>query len=326
MPQFSDPLTYKPDWDKIAIGMAIFTIGIAKKLLIADALGEYADVFFSSVAGGMKPMLFMSWLGVLSYSFQIYFDFSGYSDMAIGLSLLFGISLPVNFNSPYKATSIIDFWRRWHISLSIFLRDYLYIPLGGNKNGKLRRYVNVLTTMLIGGLWHGANWTFVLWGALHGVFLVVNQIWRTAVGDKIRYGRVGHVACWLVTFASVCIAWVLFRAESLRTAVGVYQGMFGFNGVGWPTVLARLLPQGVATAPITTASAGPGWLLLTVSLAFLVAIFGRNANHLARVHDNGCLRAAGSLLSWKLAPVFALVLTFCILKLARESPFLYFQF
>jgi alginate O-acetyltransferase complex protein AlgI len=327
MPQFAEPGTYNPNSGKIAIGITIFTVGLAKKLLVADALGEYADVFFSGVSNGMSPMFFMSWLGVLSYTFQIYFDFSGYSDMAIGLSLLFGITLPINFHSPYKATSIIDFWRRWHISLSIFLRDYLYIPLGGNRNGKLRRYVNLLVTMLIGGLWHGANWTFVLWGGLHGVFLVINQAWRSLVGEKIRYGKLGHFFCWALTFTCVCVAWVLFRAESLASAIAVYRGMFFLNGIGWPSLLARLLPDGVATAPLTTASGGPIWLIFYVFVAFLIAMFGRNCNHLLH-HADGSASAESQpiVLKWWFAPLLAGLLVFCILNISKDSPFLYFQF
>src|SRR5205085_9276725 len=170
--------TYRMDTSKMAAGIAIFTIGLAKKLLIADPLGEQAEVLFHAVGGGTAPMFFLSWIGVLAYAFQIYFDFSGYSDMAIGISLLFGIFLPINFDSPYKATSISDIWRRWHISLSTFLRDYLYIPLGGSRHGRYRRYLNLWITMVLGGLWHGASWTFVLWGAAHGSYLMVNHAWR----------------------------------------------------------------------------------------------------------------------------------------------------
>lgn len=326
MPQFAEPGTYRPDSGKIAVGITIFTVGLAKKLIIADALGEYADVFFSSVSGGVTPMLFMSWLGVLAYTFQIYFDFSGYSDMAIGLSLLFGIVLPLNFHSPYQATSIIDFWRRWHISLSIFLRDYLYIPLGGNRKGKLRRYVNLLATMLIGGLWHGANWTFVIWGGLHGVFLVVNQAWRSMTGERIHYGKLGRFVCWALTFVCICVAWVVFRADNFATALVVYRGMFGLNGIGWPSMLARILPPGIPTAPITTASGGAAWLIAYVFFAFLIAMFGRNCNHLINHHAEGESRVGSRIFAWWMAPLLAGLLVFCILKLSKHSPFLYFQF
>jgi alginate O-acetyltransferase complex protein AlgI len=172
------------------------------------------------------PSFDQAWIGALAYTFQLYFDFSGYSDMAIGISLMFGIFLPLNFNSPYKATSIIDFWRRWHMTLSQFLRDYLYVPLGGNRHGSLLRYVNLMITMLLGGLWHGAAWTFVAWGALHGIYLCINHAW-------INYGppipkwleRPAGVVAFLVTFLAVVVAWVFFRADSLASALSVLSDM-----------------------------------------------------------------------------------------------------
>ncbi len=169
---------------------------------------------------------------MLAYAYEIYFDFSGYSDMAIGLSLCFGIWLPINFNSPYKATSIIDFWRRWHITLSAFLRDYLYIALGGNRKGKTRRYANLMITMLLGGLWHGANWTFVLWGGAHGLLLSINHLWRSLWGEErspVFDRTLGKSSAWALTFVCVLLTWVLFRAEDVTTALHFYQGMAGFG-------------------------------------------------------------------------------------------------
>ncbi len=157
MPQFAKRNVCHLNWDNVAVGLSIFVLGLAKKVLIADSLAEFATPIFSAVAAGEQVMLFESWIGALAYTLQLYFDFSAYSDMAIGLSLMFNVRLPMNFNSPYKATSIIDFWRRWHITLSRFLRDYLYIPLGGSRHGKARRYMNLMITMLLGGLWHGAG-------------------------------------------------------------------------------------------------------------------------------------------------------------------------
>ena len=176
-----------------------------------------------------------AWGGALAYTFQLYFDFSGYSDMAIGLSRMFGVRLPLNFNSPYKAVNIIEFWRRWHMTLSRFLRDYLYIPLGGNRKGPSRRYVNLLLTMLLGGLWHGAGWTFVIWGGLHGVFLVVNHAWhglRKAAGfPSGEASRWGHVAGMMVTFFAVVVAWVFFRASNLEAALAMVRAMLGLHGI-----------------------------------------------------------------------------------------------
>lgn len=175
MPQFADSKIYKFSATDFAVGITIFCIGLAKKVLIADNLAPYASPLFS---GAASPSFLVAWGGVLAYTFQLYFDFSAYSDMAIGLSRLFGVKLPLNFNSPYKAVNISEFWRRWHMTLSRFLKDYLYIPLGGNRTGTIRRYRNLITVMLLGGLWHGAGCNFVIWGGLHGVYLIIHQGWR----------------------------------------------------------------------------------------------------------------------------------------------------
>ncbi len=168
MPQFARATTYRVHWENIALGVSIFVVGLAKKVLLADSLAVFSSPVFDIARQGGQPMFFEAWIGALSYTLQLYFDFSAYSDMAIGLSLMFNVRLPQNFNSPYKSASIIEFWRRWHMTLSAFLRDYLYIALGGNRKGTVRRYANLMATMLLGGLWHGAGWTFVMWGGLHG--------------------------------------------------------------------------------------------------------------------------------------------------------------
>lgn len=242
MPQFAEKSSYKINYDKIIVGIVLFVIGLSKKMLIADPLSFYADGLFNMADSGQSEIsFFTAWAGVLSYTFQIYFDFSGYSDMAIGLSLLFGIKIPINFNSPYRATSIIDFWRRWHISLSTFLRDYLYIPLGGNKYGKFRRYSNLFTTMLLGGLWHGASWNFVLWGALHGIYLSVNHAWKKFCPLAECGGIFYKLFSWALTFFFVCIAWVLFRANSLDSAKRVYVALFDFNASYYTEVSKTLI-------------------------------------------------------------------------------------
>src|SRR5688572_7644277 len=171
MPQFQQAGTYRINSEDVAVGMTFFVIGLFKKAVLADGIAPYASPLFADPG---QPDFFSAWGGALAYTFQLYFDFSGYSDMAIGLSRVLGVKLPLNFNSPYKAVNIIDFWRRWHITLSRFLRDYLYISLGGNRKGPTRRYVNLFVTMLLGGLWHGASWSMVVWGALHGLYLVLN--------------------------------------------------------------------------------------------------------------------------------------------------------
>jgi alginate O-acetyltransferase complex protein AlgI len=216
-----------------ARGSAILAAGLFKKVVIADNLAQFVSPVFAHLDAGGGVATSWAWLATLSYALQIYFDFSGYSDMAVGLALLFGIRLPVNFRSPYKATSIIDFWRRWHITLSRFLRDYLYIPLGGNRLGEQRRYLNLMLTMLLGGLWHGAGWNFLIWGGLHGLYLSVNHLWQKWRGVAVKAASSNHfvgVAAWAVTFGAVVIAWAFFRAKTPAGAWAMLSAMFGFGG------------------------------------------------------------------------------------------------
>lgn len=236
MPQFSRRTVCHINWDNMAVGLSIFVLGLAKKVLLADSVADFSTPVFEAVRAGGEPMLIEAWVGALAYTLQLYFDFSAYSDMAIGLSLMFNVRLPLNFNSPYKATSIIDFWRCWHMTLSRFLRDYLYIPLGGSRLGTSRRYANLVITMLLGGLWHGAGWTFVIWGALHGFYLLVNHAWR-AFKTRLGWGDGGRLAALgtgALTFLAVVVGWVFFRADSTSTAVTMLQGMVGMNGVSLP--------------------------------------------------------------------------------------------
>jgi D-alanyl-lipoteichoic acid acyltransferase DltB (MBOAT superfamily) len=224
LPQFANDRIYRPQSLDIAIGITIFFIGLFKKVVIADTMALHATPIFDAAETGTDLSFFAAWEGALAYTFQLYFDFSGYSDMAIGLARIFGIILPANFASPYRATSIIDFWRRWHITLSRFLRDYLYFALGGNRKGRIRRYANLLVTMILGGLWHGAGWTFVAWGALHGSYLVVNHLWRKIFPWRIdRWWS--RLSARSITFLCVVIGWVFFRAESFGGAITVLRGM-----------------------------------------------------------------------------------------------------
>jgi D-alanyl-lipoteichoic acid acyltransferase DltB (MBOAT superfamily) len=227
MPQFRSPAVFHWHGERFCAGLAAFAMGLTKKVVLADAAAGYAVPAFAALGHGHAPALVEAWGGALSYTFQLYFDFSGYCDMAIGISWMFGIGLPLNFNSPYQSRSIIDFWRRWHMTLSRFLRDYLYISLGGNRHGTLRRYINLGATMVIGGLWHGAGWTFVIWGALHGAYLMVNHAW---VGWRGASSRPGGVWAWAVTFLAVVIAWVFFRAASVPDALRMLGGMAGLHG------------------------------------------------------------------------------------------------
>lgn len=216
----------------LQVGLTIFAIGLFKKMVIADGAAAYATPIFDAVADGQVFSTLDAWIGALAYTFQLYFDFSGYSDMAIGLGRCFGLVLPLNFDAPYRATSIIDFWRRWHITLSRFLREYLYIPLGGNRRGIAIRYSNLMITMLIGGLWHGAGWTFVVWGGLHGLYLIVNHGFHAAFGGFLKAHTRVRMALvpffWLATMLAVVVGWVFFRAADLGTAVSMLSMMFPF--------------------------------------------------------------------------------------------------
>ncbi|WP_345992906.1 MBOAT family protein [Sulfurimonas sp. HSL-1716] len=216
MPQFANKWNLAKNYKNIATGLFIFSIGLFKKVVIADSFAEIADKGFDV----LHVLSFTeAWATSLSYTFQLYFDFSGYTDMAIGAALLFNIVLPINFNSPYKALSIQDFWRRWHITLSRFLKDYIYIPLGGNRKGDFRTYVNLMATFTLGGIWHGAGWTFVFWGLLHGIALVVNHIWRS-IGFRLP-----TVLAWFLTFNFINVAWIFFRAKEWDDALKVLSGM-----------------------------------------------------------------------------------------------------
>jgi len=222
MPQFASRFNMFIRYKNVIAGLFIFSMGLFKKVVIADTFAQWSTQGFD-VATSLS--FFDAWITSLSYTFQLYFDFSGYTDMAIGAALLFNIKLPINFNSPYKALDIQDFWRRWHMTLSRFLRDYIYIPLGGSRNGNLRTYVNLLATFILGGIWHGAGWTFVFWGFLHGMALVVVHIWKQ-FGIKLN----SYVA-WFITFNFVNIAWVFFRAKEFDDALKVLHAMSGLDGV-----------------------------------------------------------------------------------------------
>jgi len=258
MPQFKRREIYKPYLSNVTLGLTWIAFGLAKKVLLADPLSQYATPVFAAVAAGNPAGFVDSWIAAFSFALQLYFDFSGYSDMAIGLGLLIGVKLPINFNSPYKAISLIDFWRRWHISLSRFLRDYLYIPLGGSRRGHSRRYLNLLITMLLGGLWHGAAWTFAVWGLLHGLGLLGNHLWRSIVAARLF--TLPKPLAWAFTFIFVVVAWVPFRADGIQATLGLWTSMAGFNG--WLPEKSAVAGQiGMAVlwigAMLTAATVGP---------------------------------------------------------------------
>ena len=311
-----------------AQGWAVFVAGLFKKVAIADNLAQFANPLFSHVdVGGSVPTEW-AWLAILAYSLQIYFDFSGYSDMAIGLALMFGIRLPVNFRSPYKATSIIEFWRRWHITLSRFLRDYLYIPLGGNRFGVGRRYINLMLTMLLGGLWHGAGWTFLIWGGLHGVYLVVNHQWRDRK-RKWPEGTAGQAFAWLSTFLAVVIAWVFFRAKTLVGAKQMLASLAGLKTTG-----SAFTSEGILRVMDLPVLVGEGWLLIigwgSVALTLAIALILPNVAQTFRYREYRRAPESRSFLIWRPTLAWALL---CAVALAvslfgmwQRLEFLYFQF
>lgn len=232
-PQFKDKQSFKISFETLSVGTTIFMIGLFKKVVLADNFAPIADQAFLASEEGKAIDFYYAWAGVCAYSFQIYFDFSGYSDMAIGLARMFGITLPDNFLSPYKSKNIIEFWRNWHITLSRFLRNYIYIPLGGNKKSEVRQAYNILITMLIGGLWHGASWLFVLWGGLHGLCIILNHFWQKHINIKLPFSFV-------FTFIMVSLLWIFFRAETLNGASNLISSLFTLpgsfewsNDLGW---------------------------------------------------------------------------------------------
>ncbi len=245
VPQLKEKRFARPTGEMFAAGLTIIIIGLFKKSVLADGLSPTVDLMFGEAAAGATLTLLEAWLATLAFAGQIYFDFSGYSDIAVGLGLLFGLKMPENFAAPYRSTSIIDFWRRWHITLSTFLRDYLYIPLGGNRHGRARRYINLMATMLLGGLWHGAAWTFVVWGGLHGAYLAVNHLFNSVAmrmrgAERFFASRVTKLAGWALTFWAVGLAWIFFRAESFDAAMNIAAGYLGFNGVYAPPQLLAM--------------------------------------------------------------------------------------
>jgi D-alanyl-lipoteichoic acid acyltransferase DltB (MBOAT superfamily) len=233
--------------ERLALGLMLLTAGLAKKVFLGDPLADLVDPVYAGVAAGTAPTVLEAWQATLGYTFQLYFDFSGYTDMALGLALLFGIVLPQNFQAPYRATSIQDFWRRWHITLSHFLRDYLYIPFGGSRHGLPRQVLALFATMLLGGLWHGAGWTFIAWGGAHGAALGVHLIWR-----KAGFAMPSALG-WVLTLLFVALAWVLFRSPSFSAALTIYGRLLGFGPLGvdfqWPLLAVAAL---IATVGPTT--------------------------------------------------------------------------
>ncbi len=293
MPQFASKWNMVKNYKNIALGLFIFSIGLFKKVVIADTFAVWATAGFDTAT---TLNLIEAWATSLSYTFQLYFDFSGYTDMAIGIALLFNIKLPINFNSPYKALNIQDFWRRWHITLSRFLRDYVYIPLGGNKKGSFRTYNNLLATFVIGGLWHGAGWTFIFWGFLHGLALIIHRVW-TNLGFKMN-----TILAWFITFNFVNIAWIFFRAKEWDDAIKVLSGMFGFNEI-------------IINRPFINVSMKDE-IYAWIFVSFILVLFFKNS-----MEKRDSFKP-----NYKLAFLTVFCFIFAVLSLNKVSEFLYFNF
>lgn len=326
LPQFKDERVFRFAPELFADGVALFLLGLAKKVVLADQFGLHANEGFNAAAVGQDLTFFAAWGAALAYTLQLYFDFSAYSDMAIGLARMFGLRFPLNFNSPYKAANIIDFWRRWHMTLSRFLREYLYVPLGGNRHGLHRRYTNLMATMLLGGLWHGAGWAFVFWGGLHGLYLVINHGWhrlRQAVGfppgEPSLWGRC--IGC-PVTLLAVIIGWVFFRAADFDAALAVLRGMAGLNGAVLPSQLIGFIPMlagiadGVGAVPYLAGGSIMGFIEMAVlvGLGFALTFFAPNLHQISS-------KARLALL----VPSFGFTLQKVVFA-AGATQFLYFRF
>lgn len=314
IPQFQRLRNFVFSHKNLVQGLTLFILGLSKKLLIADRLSPWVGSVFNH-AGDVT--FCEAWIGSLSYALQLYFDFSGYSDMAIGLGWMLNIDLPINFNSPYKAISISDFWLRWHITLSNFLRDYLYILLGANRLGEIRQYLNLMITMLLAGLWHGANWTFILFGGLHGAYLCIDQWWRKQGISLPKW------LAWGITFAALLFSLVAFRAETVGDAVALSQAMLMFKGVVLPLdpqgYFAGLTNFGVQLRDWNSLAylppASEQSISILLGLLLVVTLLPNTQQIIMRFQPN-----------WRWATVIGVLSGFCLLSLNHVAEFLYFQF
>lgn len=319
MPEFSRSDNKAVNWKNVYIGIYIFSIGLFKKVFIADTFAEWANQGFDSVNA---LSFFDAWGASLSYTMQLYYDFSGYSDMAIGASLILNIPLPINFNSPYKALDIQDFWRRWHMTLSRWLRDYLYIPLGGNRNGSFFTGINLFITFLLGGLWHGASWNFVIWGALHGSAVVIHRGWQ-AIGF-----RMPRFMAWVITFMFVNLAWVFFRAKTLPDSIKMINAMSDIGSAGFSEPFAKAANYFMQSLPFTITPSGIEHILPIGALFFLllflpVSLFSANANELSKkyISKSPSLSMCFCIAFLAGVPIFQM-----LFMTSRISTFIYFNF
>jgi len=327
MPQFDNIRNKVLNYKNLSLGLFLFSIGLFKKVVIADTFAPWANTGFETTSA---LTLFEAWATSISYTFQLYFDFSGYTDMALGSALMFNIRLPFNFNSPYKALSIQDFWRRWHMTLSRFLRDYIYIPLGGNRLGEFRTYTNLFTVFLIGGLWHGASWMFVIWGAMHGLAIVIHRAWSESIKPKIKatigkskdelFGKWATVLAWLITFNFINLTWVFFRAKDMDKAMNVISGMIGENGVIVSEeyfVKIKFLRSFIAShQSLFHICLVESDTVIYLTLAFIIALAFKNSQQ----------QTIDFRPSWKELLIMLTILIYSIFNLSKVSEFLYFTF
>jgi len=307
MPQFEDLKNKALNYSNLNAGIFLFLLGLFKKVVIADYLAVYANAGFDTTE---LLSFFEAWISSLSYTLQLYFDFSGYTDMALGSALMFNIKLPINFNSPYKSINIQEFWRRWHITLSRFMRDYVYIPLGGNQVSEPKIIYNLLLTFLIGGLWHGAGWTFIFWGFLHGLAIIIHRLWKTL---NVAMPK---ALAWFITFNFVNIAWIFFRAKSWESAMNVLSGMAGINGITLPETIIQKLKI-LETFGIGMGIPVMSWLAIPVIfMAMILATIFKNSNEmLAKFAPTG-----------RYMIMTGVVFLISVLHMSKYSEFLYFRF
>ncbi|HCP2902146.1 TPA: MBOAT family protein [Escherichia coli] len=297
-----------------APGIFIFSVGVFKKVVLSSYFGSIADQGYASISalGALE-----AWITSLSYSIQLYFDFSGYTDMAIGSALLFGVVLPINFNSPYIATDLQDFWRRWHITLSTWLRNYVYIPLGGNRKGVFRTYLNLFLTFLIGGFWHGAGWNFLAWGALHGAGLVIHRYWSQ------NGFRMPSVVGWFVTFNYVNITWIFFRTDSLNDAFSLLKKMFA----GYDSLVSGFkYTQPFADSFLYEASKGGFYMIAVCAIAIMACLINVNSNVFMRMIKEHKRGIAWNLLAPCLCAFGVCIAVIASMGGAAPGSFIYFNF
>jgi len=302
IPQFSSKWNLVIRYKNIALGLMIFSLGLFKKVVIADSLAVWADYGYDA----QVPLEFIeAWMVSLSFTFQLYYDFSGYVDMATGAALLFNIKLPRNFNSPYKALNIQDFWRRWHITLSRFLRDYVYIPLGGNKSGKLLTYRNILITFVLGGIWHGAGWTFVVWGLLHGLALIIHRLW-----SQMNF-KLPTVISWFLTFNFINITWVFFRAENWQQVDSVLSGMVDFSTFNY-----KIFVNAISNAQVLKVnSTGMLNVMLFLCACFVLVLMFKNTSEV-KIKRYSPMQAT----------FVALIFIIGVVNISKYTEFIYFNF